>query len=74
MDPTVAESAYKHGLVLEDILHAFNNPISSELVQVDFVMLVGANRSANLLEIGVVEGEDGPVIVHAMPARNKYLR
>ena len=27
-----------------------------------------------LLEIGVIESVDGPIIIHAMPARPKYLR
>ena len=37
-------------------------------------MLVGADPAANLLEIGVVDTSNGPIIVHAMPARPKYLR
>ena len=28
----------------------------------------------NLLEIGVIESVDGPIIIHAMTARPKYLR
>ena len=39
-----------------------------------FTMLVGADPAANLLEIGVVDTSNGPIIVHAMPARPKYLR
>lgn len=37
-------------------------------------MFVGADPTANLLEIGVVDTSDGPTIVHAMHARPKYLR
>lgn len=37
-------------------------------------MFVGPDHAGNLYEIGVVDGEDGPVIVHAMPARPNYLR
>lgn len=36
-------------------------------------MLIGGSTSGALLEIGVVEGADGSVIVHAMPAREKFL-
>lgn len=39
-----------------------------------FVMFVGADTSGNLLEIGVIESVDGPIIIHAMTARPKYLR
>ena len=41
----------------------------------DLHMLIGADPSGRLLEIGVVFGrqEDVDVIVHAMPARRKFL-
>ena len=35
---------------------------------------VGADTTGNLLEIGVIDSGDGPIIVHAMAARPKYLR
>jgi hypothetical protein len=73
-DPFVAESAHKHGIVDDDILHAFKNPIRAEDLDDELIMLVGADRAGNLLEIGVVASSDGPVIVHAMEARPKYLR
>lgn len=75
MRPFILGSARKHGLADEDILHAFDNPIRAEDLDDGLTMLIGPDRSAaNLLEIGVVNGEDGPVIVHAMPTRQKYLR
>lgn len=38
-------------------------------------MLVGPDRSAGLLEIGMARANDGtPVIVHAMRARPKFVR
>lgn len=73
-DPIVAESAFKHGVGVEDIFHAYNNLIRVEELDEELFMLVGANRAGNLLEIGVVATSDGPVIVHAMEARPKYLR
>jgi len=74
MDPVVARSAYKHGYQHADIIHAFTLPIRSELLDDGLVMLVGPDRAANLLEVGFVETDEGPVIVHAMLARPKYLR
>lgn len=37
-------------------------------------MIVGANQAAIFLEVGYVEAEQVHVIVHAMPAREKFLR
>lgn len=38
-----------------------------------FTMLIGSAPNADLLEIGVVDTADGPVIVHAMRARARFL-
>lgn len=73
-EPVIVASARKHGVTDDDILHAVNNPIRFEPVEEGLTMLVGADRAGNLLEVGVVDGTDGPVIVHAMRARAKYLR
>jgi len=37
-------------------------------------MIVGPNQSAIFLEVGYVDGEQAHVIVHAMKAREKFLR
>lgn len=65
--PLIATSARKHGI-------AFNHPMFVEDLDEGFVMFVGADVAGNLLEIGVVDSTDGPIIVHAMTARPKYLR
>lgn len=62
------------GIRDDDIIHAFNNPILVEDLDDGFTMFVGADPSAHLLEIGLVDSGDGPIIIHAMPARPKYLR
>ena len=56
------------------MLPAFNNPILTDDLDDGFTMLIGPSETASLLEVGVVESPDGPVIVHAMPARRKHLR
>jgi len=68
----IAPSARKHGVSDEAIVHAFNNPIRVEDLEEGFVMFVGPDHAGNLFEIGVVSSDEGPVIVHAMPARPKY--
>jgi hypothetical protein len=72
-EPIVADSALKHGLAREAILHAFRNPIRAYDVDDGFTMLIGPAPNADLLELGVVSGTEGPVIVHAMPARQRFL-
>jgi hypothetical protein len=72
--PLIATSARKHGIHDDDMLHALNHPMFVEDLDEGFVMFVGADVAGNLLEIGVVDSADGPIIVHAMTARPKYLR
>ena len=38
------------------------------------LMIIGPSRAAVLLELGLIVGFDGPVVVHAMPARPQFLR
>lgn len=64
----------QHGVSDDAILHAFNNPILAEDLDEGLTMLIGADPAGNLLEIGVVSSDEGPVIVHAMSARPKYRR
>ncbi len=73
-EPIIAPSAYKHGLSREDILHAYRNPLRIWDLGDGFTMMIGPNRAALILEVGYVEGDVAMVIVHAMPARDKYLR
>ena len=73
-DPIIAPSAYKHGLARDDILHAYRNPIRAWDLGDGLTMIIGANRAALVLEVGYVEGDYSVVIVHAMPARDKFLR
>ena len=56
------------------MIHAFCNPIRVESLDDGFTMFVGPDHAGNFLEVGVIDSERGPVIVHAMPARPKYLR
>jgi hypothetical protein len=72
--PLIAPSARKHGIPDTDMIHAFNHPIFVDELDDGFTMFVGAVPAANLPEIGVVDTSDGPIIIHAMPARPKYLR
>ena len=69
----IAEGARRHGIADEDMLHAVRNAIATEDLDDGFTMFIGPATDAILVEVGVVDGEDGPVIVHAMVARRRYL-
>lgn len=73
MDPVVVASARKHGVSDTDMLHAYRNPI--RVFDLDaLVMLIGADETGRLLEVGVATAEGVEFIVHAMPARPQFLR
>ena len=73
VDPVILASARKHGVHDDDILHAYQHPI--RVLQLDdLTMLIGPDLSARLLEIGVAIGDGIDFIVHAMPARPKFIR
>jgi hypothetical protein len=69
----VLAGARNHGVSDEDILHAYRNP-SRVFAPDDLTMLIGADRTGRILEVGIVVGEGVEFIIHAMPARPKFLR
>ena len=70
----IAETARKHGVRDDDILHAVRMAIAEWKLEDGLTMLVGPARDGGLLEVGVlgIDGDD-PVIIHAMRARPRYL-
>ena len=74
VDLIIAESARKHGVSDEDIRHAYANPIRVFELDEGLTMIIGPNRAAIIYEIGVVDWVPAPVVVHAMKARDKFLR
>lgn len=73
--PTVLDVALKHGVKEEDILHAFRNPVHLQDADDEgFSVWIGPSYSGELLEVGMIDSDEGPVIIHAMKARPKYLR
>lgn len=71
-EPVIVQSARRHEIADDDMLHAFRNPI--RIFELDeLVMLVGADASGRLLEVGVVRSDGIELILHAMPARDRFL-
>lgn len=72
-DPLIAPSAFKHGLTEDEILHAYRHPVRAWDIGDGFTMIIGPNRAALILEVGYVQGTT-TVVVHAMHAREKFMR
>ena len=72
----ILSSARKHGISDDDIRHAVNNAIAAITApnQPDFTMLIGADLNGQLLEVGVLAADDNDYVIHAMPARTKYVK
>ena len=72
VDPVILASARKHQIADDDMLHAYRNPI--RVFNLDgLTMLIGPDTAARMLEVGVSEAEGIEFIVHAMPARDRFL-
>jgi hypothetical protein len=76
MEAVIAESAHKHGVLDDDILHAYRNPFQTDYYDKGLSMLIGGDRAGNPLEIGVVYDTETEtdVIVLALPARDHKIR
>ena len=72
----ILPSARKHGVSDDDIRHAVNNAAAAITApdQLDFTMLVGAAPNGQLLEIGILSADDNDYVIHAMPARTRYVK
>ena len=68
----IVPSARKHQISDDDVLHAYRHPMRVFDLD-DLIMLVGADTAGRMLEIGVATSDGIDFIVHAMPARNKFL-
>ncbi|MCY4256860.1 MAG: hypothetical protein OXE04_01015 [bacterium] len=70
----IAESARKHGVTDEDIRHALRyHWITLSADDLAVVMHVGPSMTSQPLEIGVLHKSHVRVIIHAMPARRRFL-
>lgn len=72
----VLGSALKHGVDPSEIDHALRNALVIEEVGEDPLryLVLGPDRSANLLELVILDRPTGPAVIHAMPMRPQYRR
>lgn len=72
-------AARKHGIADDDIVHAVGHALAGYALEgrddePRRTLLLGPDRSANLLEVVVVELDDcGRLAIHAMRMRPKYI-
>ena len=70
-------SARRHGVADQDMLHAVDHSMAVEDLGADpdRWLVVGPDRSANLLEVIVLLTEEGTqMIIHAMALRARYRK
>ncbi|MDQ2760166.1 MAG: hypothetical protein M3Y17_06955 [Actinomycetota bacterium] len=67
----IAASAHRHGIADENIRHALRNliAVAADPDDDDVTLFLGPDRAVSLIEVGVLATDDGPLIIHAMPAR-----
>jgi hypothetical protein len=70
-DVEIAPSSHRHGIVDDDMRHAVRNAIRAFHAEPEGVLLIGPALDGLLLEVIVI---DGDTIIHAMTARQKFLR
>jgi hypothetical protein len=73
----IHDSARKHGVADQDILHAIDHALAIEDAgeDPDRWLLIGPDAAGNLLEVVVlITAEGTQIVIHAMPMRDKYAR
>jgi hypothetical protein len=73
----VHDSARKHSVADDDIVHAIDYALAIEDAgeDPDRWLLIGPDTAGNLLEVVVlITAEGTQIAIHAMPMREKYAR
>jgi hypothetical protein len=69
-------SAHKHGVSDDNIRHALAHILNAadDPQDDDVTLFLGPDEENNLIEVGVLDTDDGPVVIHAMAARLHRFR
>jgi hypothetical protein len=71
----IEASARKHGVTDDDMIHALRHHWRAfETDDPAVTMFIGPSNRGDPLETGVVTDDDGTAVIHAMPARSKFLK
>ena len=70
----IEASARKHGVRDEDMLHAYRHHWRAiETDDSNVTMFIGPGLNAHPIEVAVIADTEGEAIIHAMPARAKFM-
>jgi hypothetical protein len=71
----VLHSAFPHDVQADDMQHVLNALVIEEVADdpIRYLML-GPDRSGNLLELVVMDRPQGPAVIHATPMTEQYRR
>jgi len=70
----VHRSAHRHGVDDADIHHAVEHAVAEAELDEERLLIFGPDRSANMLEIVVLDYEDKAIAIHAMKMRPQFTR
>lgn len=71
----IGAPARKHGLADAEIRHAVRSATRLVVMDDELTMLIGPATDGSMLEVGVLDLDgDDPVVIHAMPLRQKFYR
>jgi hypothetical protein len=72
----ILRSAFRHGILAEDIDHVLRNALAVDEVGEDPTryLVLGPDRAGRLLEVVVMDRPQGPAVIHAMGMRPTYRR
>jgi hypothetical protein len=70
----ILHSAFRHGVQADDMQHVLKNALVIEEVADDPIryLVLGPERSGNLLELVVMDRPQGPAVIHAMAMTEQY--
>jgi hypothetical protein len=70
----ILHSAFRHDVQADDMQHVLKNALVIEEVADDPIryLVLGPDRSGNLLELVVMDRPQGPAVIHAMTMTEQY--
>lgn len=73
MQARILDSARKHGITDAAIKHALKLPYRIIELESPMVLIIGPNRTGELLEVIVANSEHDPRVIHAMKLRTRFF-
>lgn len=70
----IEPTARTHGVPDDDVHAVRHHWRAFETDDTALTMFIGPSRNGAPLEVGVVTDDRGAAVIHAMPARDKFLR